>query len=392
MSEWPSFPLVELVQDGQISYGVVQPGNDTGGGVPIVRVKDVRNGIVDATSPIRVAREIAEKHNRTTLTGGELLLSLVGTVGESAVAPTSLAGWNVARAIAVIRPTKVSSRWLQLCFESSPIRAEILGVLNTTVQSTLNLADLKRLRIPVPPSEIRCGIEEVLGALDDKIAANTKLAVTGDEWVRASLMDLNASTEETVRVGELIANRKELSEPRTLDPASNYVGLEHIPRRFMWASSAGTAESVTSTKAKFRRGDILFGKLRPYFHKVVAAPYEGVCSTDILVLNPVNRELAGFVLASVTSDYVVERATAASEGTRMPRTSWKDLAAIKVPWPGITEAKEFSARVSAVQSSVESLLGENQTLAETRDVLLPQLMSGKLRVKDAEKVLETAGL
>lgn len=286
----------------------------------------------------------------------------------------------------------VETDFLYYLLQTEYFQGPVHGQGARSAQAGFNREGLRSILLPIPPATEQCSIAALLQALDDKIAANAKLAVTGDEWVRASLMDLNASTEETVPVGELIANRKELAEPSTLDPASIYLGLEHIPRRFMWASSAGTAESVTSTKAKFRRGDILFGKLRPYFHKVVAAPYEGVCSTDILVLNPVNRELAGFVLASVASDYVVERATAASEGTRMPRTNWKDLAAIEVPWPGITEAKEFSARVSAVQSSVESLLGENQILAETRDVLLPQLMSGKLRVKEADKVLENAGV
>jgi type I restriction enzyme S subunit len=160
----------------------------------------------------------------------------------------------------------------------------------------------------------------------------------------------------------------------------------------MWADSAGTAASVSSTKAKFECGDILFGKLRPYFHKVVVAPFDGVCSTDVLVLVPSSEDLAGFSLASAASDFVVERVTAASEGTRMPRTSWKDLAAVEVSWPGTTAARRFSALVLGVQNSVEALRKENITLAATRDALLPQLMSGKLRVKDAEKVLENAGV
>ncbi|WP_456505278.1 restriction endonuclease subunit S [Arthrobacter sp. UYCu723] len=186
---------MDLVRDRQISYGVVQPGNDSESGIPIVRVKDVRNGTIDTSSPMRVGKDIALKHSRTALVGGELLLSLVGTVGESAVAPNTLAGWNVARAIAVIRPIQVSARWLQLCFESAPIRSEILGLLNTTVQSTLNLADLKRLRIPVPPAEIRAGIEDVLGALDDKIAANTKLLSGVDALAHAIFQSMMEEAE-----------------------------------------------------------------------------------------------------------------------------------------------------------------------------------------------------
>lgn len=256
----------------------------------------------------------------------------------------------------------------------------------------VNKSVLSNFEFDVPCLDTQQAIAEILGALDDKIAANTKLAAAADEWVRASLVCVVANTDETIRVSDLVKNRKELANPGNLAPDSKYLGLEHLPRRAMWADSAGMSASVSSTKAKFERGDILFGKLRPYFHKVVVAPFAGVCSTDILVLMPLSEDLAGFTLASVASDFVVERVTAASEGTRMPRTSWKDLAAVEVPWPGVTEARRFSTQVSALRNSVGALLKENITLAATRDALLPQLMSGKLRVKDAETILEKAGV
>jgi type I restriction enzyme, S subunit len=85
---------------------------------------------------------------------------------------------------------------------------------------------------------------------------------------------------------------------------------------------------------------------------------------------------------------VIREVTAASEGTRMPRTSWKDLASVEVPWPDAAAAAEFSANVSALRNSVLALLNENVTLAAARDALLPQLMSGRLRVKDAEEIVE----
>jgi type I restriction enzyme S subunit len=233
-------------------------------------------------------------------------------------------------------------------------------------------------------------IAEVLGALDDKIAANTKLAGTADEYIRASLVNLIADVTEVISIRKLATNRKDLTDPSSVDPNANYVGLEHIPRRSMWLDSIGSADSVTSTKAGFERGDILFGKLRPYFHKVVSAPTQGICSTDILVLTPLRKDLADFVLASVASDYVVERVTAASEGTRMPRTSWKDLSAVEIAWPGEERAQEFSTAFSTLRQSVQALIRENSTLAATRDALLPQLMSGKLRVKEAEALVSAA--
>ncbi len=72
----------------------------------------------------------------------------------------------------------------------------------------------------------------------------------------------------------------------------------------------------------------------------------------------------------------------------MPRTSWRDLAAVEVPWPGDAAAAALSEKVSRLRDAVEAHLRENDTLATTRDTLLPQLMSGRMRVKDAEKMAE----
>lgn len=333
------------------------------------------------------------------LRAGDLIVSMTDlskdgdTLGLPAVVPKGDYLHNQRIGLVEITdPEAVDARFLNYFLRTEDYRSYILGTASGSTVRHTSPARISAFETSLPTLGEQRAIAEVLGALDDKIAANTKLAITADEWVRACLAGLTASAKETMPVSELVVNRKELAEPSTLGPASKYLGLEHLPRRSMWASSAGTAESVMSTKAKFQRGDILFGKLRPYFHKVIVAPFDGVCSTDILVLNPSNQELAGFTLASVASDLVVERATAASEGTRMPRTSWKDLASIEVPWPGMTEAKKFSARVSEMRGSVEALLGENQTLAATRDALLPQLMSDKLRVKDAGRVLENAGV
>ena len=153
----------------------------------------------------------------------------------------------------------------------------------------------------------------------------------------------------------------------------------------MWLSEFETAAKVSSAKASFRGGDVLFGKLRPYFHKVVAAPFDGIASTDILVLRPKSQELRGLVLACASSDTAIASTTASSEGTRMPRTKWTDLAAVEVPWPGEQQARRFSTQVSDLAGWAAVAVKESHELAAARDELLPLLMSGKVRVNDVEK-------
>jgi type I restriction enzyme S subunit len=141
--------LSELVAPGRgISYGIVQPGAEVADGVAIVRVGDIRDGRIDDRNPLRVSPTVEAKYDRTRLQGGELLLTLVGTVGETAIAPAALEGWNVARAIAVIpvRPD-VGAYWVRIALRTHEARELLVSRLNTTVQATLNLRDVAQFRL-----------------------------------------------------------------------------------------------------------------------------------------------------------------------------------------------------------------------------------------------------
>jgi type I restriction enzyme, S subunit len=128
MPEWQVALLSDLVEPSRgISYGIVQPGTHVSGGVPIVRVSDVRGGRIAVDDPLRVAENIEAAYVRTRLRGGELLLTLVGTVGEAAVVPASLAGWNTARAVAVIPVrSEIGAYWVQIALRSPAVQ-ELIG-------------------------------------------------------------------------------------------------------------------------------------------------------------------------------------------------------------------------------------------------------------------------
>jgi type I restriction enzyme S subunit len=179
--------LDQLVEPSRgISYGIVQPGKDDPGGVPIVRVTDVRNGQVDTNGVLRVAQDIESAYERTRLRGGEVLLSLVGTLGECAIASERLRGWNVARAIGVI-PVAAGTdpHWIALCLRSSPVQALMRAWATTTVQATLNLREVRRLPILMPPEGLRTCITETMCALENKMDQNRRTARALERLARA---------------------------------------------------------------------------------------------------------------------------------------------------------------------------------------------------------------
>ncbi|GAB6050616.1 hypothetical protein JCM16106_14640 [Hydrogenophilus islandicus] len=288
------------------------------------------------------------------------------------------------------------------------------------------------VRLPAKVEEQRA-IAHILGTLDDKIELNRRMSETLEAMARAlfkawfvDFEPVRAKMEGRWRRGEslpglpahlydLFPDRlvdSELGEipegwgvgtlgdiaehprrslrPENIGPNTPYIALEHMPRRSIAISEWGTGDGLESNKFGFKKGEILFGKLRPYFHKVGVAPIDGVCSTDIVVITPHRPAWFGFVLGHVSSDEFVEYTNAGSTGTKMPRTSWSDMARYAVVLPPESIAGAFATIVQPFIERIVCGIHESRTLAQLRDTLLPKLISGELRVKDAEKFIERA--
>ena len=140
-----------------------------------------------------------------------------------------------------------------------------------------------------------------------------------------------------------------------------YIGLEHIGESSLSLVRLGTAEDATSLKSRFRRGDILFGRLRPYFRKVVRAPLDGICSTDIWVVRPRIGVDAGFLFYLMASDLFIEPVVRASEGTKMPRAQWEYAASLEQPLPPLPEQRAIAHILGTLDDKIEL----NRRMSET---------------------------
>jgi type I restriction enzyme S subunit len=164
-----------------------------------------------------------------------------------------------------------------------------------------------------------------------------------------------------------------------------YIALEHMPRKCIALSEWGEAAGLESEKFQFKTGEILFGKLRPYFHKVGVAPIDGVCSTDIVVVVPRSVRWFGFVLGHVSSIEFVEYTNAGSTGTKMPRTSWHDMARYALALPPEPLAAALTSMAQQSVGRIVAGIHESRALTTLRDTLLPKLISGELRIREALK-------
>ncbi|MBL9004073.1 MAG: restriction endonuclease subunit S [Myxococcales bacterium] len=158
---------VDQLTDGgrRLAYGVLVPGEDLAGGVPFIRVGDLRDGTVDTTELKYIARSVADQFPRTYVMGGEVLISLVGTIGRTAIVPRSLAGANVARAVGMFPSTSMASeRWIEIWFRSPSTRAELDGKAHEVARKTLNLEDVRIAAVAIPP---RTEQERIVSEVED---------------------------------------------------------------------------------------------------------------------------------------------------------------------------------------------------------------------------------
>lgn len=422
-ADWPQVQLASIIETGRgVSYGIVQPGKPALGGVPIVRVSDVRNGRIDTQAPLRVAPEVEAAYARTRLRGGELLISIVGTVGETAIVPEGLAGWNVARAIAVLPVRReVGPYWLQLALQAPTVRSLIDSRLNTTVQATLNLRDLASLPISLPPREDRDRIIAVLGALDDKIELNRRMNETLEALARAIFKDWFVDFGPTRAKMEgrepYLAPEIWALFPDRLDddgkpegwkvrdikhfasvvygaPFSskafnaNGIGLPLIRIRDLATHDPAIFTAEIHPKGRLiRPGDIVVGmdgEFRLHIWKGPKAwlnqrvchfePHDGVPSAFLAeaLLDP----LAYFERGKV--------------GTTVIHLGKSDIDTFRILFPGQHLLDAFGAVAGGLIERTVFNSMEARTLTATRDLLLPKLMSGEIRVKDAEKLAEAA--
>lgn len=141
-----------------------------------------------------------------------------------------------------------------------------------------------------------------------------------------------------------------------------YIGLEHVSQGQLSLMGFGYSDEVVSAKFRFRKGDILFGKLRPYFRKVIIAPFDGVCSTDIWVIRAKPGVDQRFLFYWMASTEFVDAATRASEGTKMPRAKWEFVERIERFLPEEGEQRDIAEVLGSLDDKIALNRRMNQTL------------------------------
>jgi len=393
-------PFSELLSNVVDNRGKTCPTADTG--IPLIATNCIRNELLYPT--YEKARFVSQKIFDSWFRGhpkpGDIIFVNKATPGRVCLVPDPV-DFCIAQDMVAIRANekKVYPRFLLALLRSPAVQARVGQMHVGSLIPHFKKGDFDKLLLPIPEREAQEFIGDTYFDLSAKIDLNRRINETLEALAQTIFKNLLVDAAATRlpkswragTLGEVTENPRRGIQPDEIKSLTPYIGLEHMPRRCIALSEWGHADELESNKFEFHQGEVLFGKLRPYFHKVGVAPVDGVCSTDILVVRPRAPEWFGFVLGHVSSVELVNHTNAASTGTKMPRANWNDIARFEVALPPDSLAAEYTATIRPMIDRIIANIHESRTLAELRDALLPKLLSGELRMPYSQKEIKNNG-
>ncbi len=398
-SDWAEVRLGDVVEEVTVGHVGPMAREYVATGIPFLRSQNVAPHALDMSEVKFITPEFHARLKKSGLKPGDVVTVRTGKPGATAVIPYWLPVANCSDLV-ITRPGQhVDSRWLSYYINGAAggfVASRLVGA----VQQHFNVGAAKEMSLPLPPLAEQRGIATTLGALDDKIEAiertnriSEQLAqalyrawfieltpwggVVPADWREGSLSELLTSVKRQIKAGD--------------HPELPYVPIDMMAMRSLGLADFRPNEDAQSSLITFAKNDILIGAMRVYFHRVSIAPFDGITRTTCFVLRPKESAYLEYALLLCNEDSTIQFAEASSKGSTMPYAVWDGgLANMSVLIPTVEVAQKFSELVGPLAMRLRDGLFELRRLHELRDVLLPELLSGRVRVPEAAEVVEEA--
>lgn len=363
-------------------------------GVPFLRSQNVKPGRLDLSGLKFIDQDFHSQLAKSKLDAGDLVIVRTGEPGTAAVVPEGLGPLNCADLVIAKPRCDVSAQFLSYAINETAqqfVRAHTVGA----VQQHFNVTSAKKLVLHVPPLVEQQAIVAVLGALDSKIALN--------EQMRATALGLAGACYEDAGIGgepQLIGDLADVFDGPHATPQKTETGPWFLSISSLKNGFLDLAESAHLSEEDFPRwtrrvqpqaGDVLFSyETRLGDAALMPSGVRSSLGRRMALLRSKSASVSGSLLlhAYLSPAFQEEIKRRTVHGATVDRLPLKEMPGWRIPLPAAGERERLSAKLDALHASVTQGANENRTLADLRDTLLPQLLSGKLRVKDAVRTVE----
>lgn len=366
-------------------------------GHPYIAIPDIQGGrvLLDQARLISSA-DLTEWTRRTAPEKGDILVTRRGRVGDTAPVPDVPCA--IGQNLVLLRAdgTQVRPDYLRWAVRSPEWWGEVDRLLNVgAVFSSLNVKDIGRIRLSFPPLAEQQAIAEVLGALDDKIAASTRLAASADEYACVQFSELARSTRRGTLTYDDVAFVSGGGTPSTKAP-------EFWGGDINWATPTDVTGLVApylwSTERKITDPGLKSCASPLYPTGTILMTSRATVGAFALAQEPTSVN-QGFITVQTRGSvpqmwlfhemrYRVSEYLSWANGATFLELSRGNFKKLPVLLADDAAMQRFADSASTLHGLASRLTEENRTLAATRDALLPKLMSGEVRVRDAENAVE----
>ena len=396
--------------------GIYKPKDFHGHGVKIINMGELFGYARIAQQPMKRIDLTSKEVEKFEVRKGDLLFARRSLVAEGA-GKCSIVELNGEKRVfesSIIRARldfkKYNPEFYFYFFRSEIGLHQLDTIRRQVAVAGITGSDLISLTVPVPPLPEQTSIVKILSNLDKKIELNQKMNKTleaiaqaifkhwfidfefpneegkpykssGGEMVDSELGEIPKGWKIGY-LGDLLNIRREHCDPSQETRTLPYVPIDCISKRSLMLTDHKPGEEARSSLIKFHKFDIIFGAMRPYFHKVCIAPFEGTTRTTAFVFYPKDLNDYAFLVLTVFSERTIKYANLNSTGSTIPYAAWENsLETMPIVIPFTAVRHNFNKIIVNMLISIgEYLPNQIVTLKNIRDSLLPKLMSGKIRV------------
>jgi type I restriction enzyme M protein len=295
-----------------------------------------------------ISEEGLNNSNAKLLPVNSVVVSTRATIGRIGIARTELATNQGFKNIIIKNQSVILPEYLAFILTAK--RDEMINLASGATFKEISKENFCSIQIPLPPLENQ---EKLVVELENY----EKIIQHAQGLILTYIPSIHISERwNTAKIRDLFVSSSEIVDPQQQSGIVNYIGLENIESET--GKIVGNIESdiqaIKSTKRVFRNGDVLFGKLRPALNKVAFVPYDGICSTDIIVLHPISAEVMSefYSIIMRNNDFKTLVLNGVSGG-QLPRVDVNYLLDLPIPEVPIKEQQTIVTQIREEQNLIK---------------------------------------
>lgn len=409
LTAWRRVPIVDLCEAHVDCVNRTAPIVNEPTPFKMIRTTNVKKGFIDTENVRYVTAEIYKRWTRRLVPKrGDVILTReapLGDVGKIRTDDSIFLGQRLYHFRA--DSEKLDADFLLYALMGEDLQGQIRGFGSGSTVEHMRLEDIPSLEINLPSLSVQRRIAGVLSVYDELIENNQRrikiLEEIASALYREWFVNFRFPGHEKSRLidsalgkipqgwgvkklDDLINCNRRATTPGSLLAGRRYVPIDCLPSKSLALLEAKPIEEAQSSLQLFERDDILFGAMRPYFHKVVVAPFAGVTRTTCFVFKPTRPEWSAFATMTAFDERTVAYANAHSQGATIPYAVWGgSLAEMPLLFPPDEILIAFQRLTAPILGHMEQAYFVQRNLSQTRDLLLPRLLSGQIDFSEVSK-------